>query len=140
MIKKEVVRLLFIVLVFTSLFLIGCEKEETPKVKVAVKLEESPILNGETTNLILEVRNVGSRELNGRFNVTPEDSELVLVSYAGEETFRIISGESVKKSYELTGKTRTYETGVQIKVDLIDLGNNSVLYSNDDLVLYVKKE
>jgi len=140
MLKKEVFKGLFILFLLVVLFLSACEKEEKPKVRVSAKLEEEFILDGEKTNLILEVRNIGAIELNGKFTVTPEDSDIVQVNYAGEETFKIISGESIKKSYELTGKTKTYETGVQLNIELIDLNNNSVLYSNDELILYIKRE
>lgn len=137
--KKEVFKGVFILLLLV-LFLSACDKEEKPKVRVSAKLEEEFILDGEKTNLILEVRNIGALELNGKFTITPEDSDIVQVNYAGDETFKIISGESIKKSYELTGKTKTYEIGVQLKIELIDLNNNSVLYSNENLVLYIRKE
>lgn len=138
MVKKEA--FMIMILLVLSIFLLACEKEETPKVKVTVDLEDNPISDGDTTNLILEVRNVGGLELNGRFDIIPEDPEFVEVSYAGDETFKIISGESIKKSYELTGITRTYEIGVKIKIDLVDLSNNSILYTNEDIVLYIRRE
>jgi hypothetical protein len=135
--KKRVVGVLFLIIL---VLIVACKKDDTPKVKVTSELEDEFILDGEHTNLILEARNVGDVVLNGKFVITPEDSDIVNVSYAGDETFKILPGESIKKSYDLTGNTKTYETGVKLKIELIDLNNNTVLWSDEDLVLYIKQE
>jgi len=137
MAKKEILCVVFLLVL---ILIVGCQKEESPKVKVSARLEKNPIKDGENTSLILEVKNIGAVEVHGKFEIRPEDTEFVQVKYSGEEEFKIISGESIIKNYQLTGTTRTIETGVKLTINLIDLNNDTVIYSNEDNVLYIRRE
>jgi len=131
--KKVVILLIIISILLTA----GC-KTLKPRAVLYTKIEDNPIKDGESTKLILEARNIGKSEINGYFNITPENFELVSVNYEGQKEFKILPGESVQKNYELTGATQITKSGVTIKIDLLSL-NNTKITDTRELVLYIEK-
>lgn len=134
---------LIVILVALSLFITSFLSTDTiqeprPDIALTASLENSQIQSNETTNLIVNARNVGDIALNGylRFETDDQNSFFLETTNAQRLQLNLLTRESIERVFNVRAKTNAHTTIHEIRVYLEDENSTEIASSSTLLTVY----
>jgi hypothetical protein len=142
--EAEKMRIFYAFMFFAVVLLLaGCAKETSDsgsKADLTAVLEKSTIKNGGTTSIVMTAKNTGDNAIVAFFDVVPEDSNLVKVTYESRKDFTLGPGESITRRYSIEGHTNIRASEVLLSINLTSPGiGQYVSLGHSQAILRIEK-
>lgn len=131
------IKIIFLLVILIAIA--GCSSNSVDT-SVSVDLKDSTIFDGESTQLIISIKNTGEEHFEGMFKITADDPSSIKIEElpADKKKFSLGPEEEVTRLVKITGETKSLRTDYQINVDV--QYENGTEVSESSTVLSVRKD